>query len=142
MPAEDRVQLLDAKLELTRHLAPEERAELNAITLPAIDVPPGPIGLDALLRDHNAFAAGVIEGMVVQTLQIGEQSGVQLLGPGDLLIEPGAASPPWLEQVEFRLPGPARIAMLGDGFLWVARRAPRLISALYECVADQMQRVT
>ncbi len=32
--------------------------------------------------------------------------------------------------------------MLGDGFLGVARRAPRLISALYECVADQMQRVT
>jgi len=95
-----------------------------------------------VLRDHNAFAAGVVEGMVVQTLQIGEQSGVQLLGPGDLLIQPGAASPSWLEQVEFRLPGPARIAMLGDGFLGVARRAPRLISALYECVADQMQRVT
>jgi CRP/FNR family transcriptional regulator, cyclic AMP receptor protein len=142
MPAEDRVHLLDAKLELTRHLAPEERAELNAITLPAIDLPPGPIELDAVLRDHNAFAAAVVEGMVVQTLQIGEQSGVQLLGPGDLLIQPGAASPSWLEQVEFRLPGPARIAMLGDGFLGVARRAPRLISALYECVADQMQRVT
>jgi hypothetical protein len=73
MPAGDRVQLLDAKLELTRHLAPEERAELNATTLPAIGLPPGPIELDAVLRDHNAFAAGVVEGMVVQTLQIGEQ---------------------------------------------------------------------
>ncbi len=78
----------------------------------------------------------------MQTLQIGEQSGLQLLGPGDLLLQPGAASPPWLERIEFRAPGPARIALLGDSFLAVTRRAPRLISALNECVADQMQRVT
>jgi hypothetical protein len=142
MPSKDRVHLLDAKLELTRHLSPEERAELRDIALPAVEVAPGPLELDALLVAHDAFAAGVIGGMVVQALQIGEQSGVQLLGPGDLLVQGGAGSPPWLERVEFRAPGPVRLAILGDGFVAVARRAPRLISSLYECVADQMQRVT
>jgi CRP/FNR family transcriptional regulator, cyclic AMP receptor protein len=142
MPSKDRVELLEAKLELTRHLAPEERAELSTVTLPAIELATGPLELEALLLTHNAFAAGVVHGMVVQATQIGEQSGVQLLGPGDLLLQPGAASPPWLERVEFRAPGSVRLAILGDGFLGVARRAPRLMSALYECVADQMQRVT
>lgn len=142
MPSKDRVQLLEAKLELTRNLAPAERAELSAVTLPATELSAATLELDKLLRDHNAFAAAVVEGMVVQTLQIGEQSGLQLLGPGDLLLQPGAASPPWLECIEFRAPGPARIAILGDSFLAVTRLAPRLISALYECVADQMQRVT
>ena len=142
MASKDRVQLLDAKLELTRHLVPDERAELSAITLPTIDVGPGLLELDGLLATHNAFAATVVEGMVVQALQIGEQAGVQLLGPGDLLVEGGAASPTWLDRLEFRLPGQTRLALLDDGFIGVARRAPRLISALYECLADQMQRVT
>jgi CRP-like cAMP-binding protein len=142
MASKDRVHLLDAKLELTRHLAPEERAELGAITLPTIELTPGPLELDELLTAHEAFAASVVDGMVVQALQIGEQSGIQLLGPGDLLLQPGAACPPWLERVESRLPGPARLVILDDTFIGVARRAPRLISALYECIADQLQRVT
>jgi hypothetical protein len=143
MASRDRVKLLDAKLELARHLRPEEQVELAAVTLPAIELPEGPLELDALLQTHNAFAASVLDGMVVHALQIGAQSGIQLLGPGDVLIIPdGAVSPPWLERVEFWVPGPARLALLGDGFLGVARRAPRVISALYECVAEQLQRVT
>ena len=143
MAAADRVQLLDAKLDLARYLSPEERAELAAVVLPVVQLPEGPLELDDLLRRHNAFAAGVLDGMVVHALQIGEQSGIQLLGPGDLLLTPdGAASPPWLERVELRLPGPARIAVLGEGFLVAARRAPQVISAVCQCVAEQMQRVT
>lgn len=142
MVSRDRVQLLDAKLELARHLHPEERAELAAVTLPVIELGQGPLELDVLLRRHTAFAAGVLDGMVIHALQIGDQSGIQLLGPGDLLIRSGAVSPPWLDSVEFRLAGPARLAFLGDGFLGVARRAPRVISALYECVSEQMQRMS
>jgi hypothetical protein len=41
MPSKDRVELLEAKLELTRYLAPEERAELSTITLPAIELAVG-----------------------------------------------------------------------------------------------------
>jgi CRP/FNR family transcriptional regulator, cyclic AMP receptor protein len=142
MASTDRVRLLDGKLELARHLGPEERAELAAATLPAIELPQGPIELDVLLRTNDAFAAGVLDGMLVHALQIGEQSGIQLLGPGDLLIQNLAASPPWLDRVEFRSVGPTRLALLGDGFLAMARRAPQVISALYECVAEQMHRAT
>jgi hypothetical protein len=142
MPSRDQVRLLDAKLELTRHLTPDERAELSDVALPAIDVPPGRLDLEPLLVAYNAFAASVVDGMVVQSVQVGEHTGVQLLGPGDLLLRPGDGSPPWLEHVGLQAPGRVRLVTLGDGFLAIAARAPRLISALYECVADQIQRLT
>jgi CRP/FNR family transcriptional regulator, cyclic AMP receptor protein len=142
MASRDRVELLNVELELARHLAPEERAELAAVTLPVIELDQGPLELDVLLRTHNAFAAGVLSGMAVHALQIGEQSGIQLLGPGDLLIRGGAVCPPWLDRIDFRLVGPARLVLLGDEFLALARRAPRVTSALYECVSEQLQRVT
>ena len=142
MASRDRIQLLDAKLDLARHLPPDELAELAAVTLPVIELGQGPLELDVLLATHNAFAAGVLDGMVVHALQIGQQSGIQLLGPGDLLIQNGAVRPPWLDSVEFRSVGPTRLALLGDGFLGVTRRAPRVTSALYQCVGEQMQRVT
>ena len=142
MASRDRVQLLNAELELGRHLQPEERAELADVTLPVIELDQGRLELDAVLQTHNAFAAGVLDGMVAHALQIGEQSGIQLLGPGNLLIHNSAACPPWLDRIDFRLVGRARLALLGDEFLEAARRAPRVISSLYECVAEQSQRVT
>ena len=142
MPPKDHVRLLDAQLELTRHLAPDERAEFSETALPVIEVAPGPLDLEPLLVTRNAFAASVVDGIVVQSLQIGEHTGVQLLGPGDLLLQPGAGSPPWLEHVGFQAPGRLRLVTLGDDFLAIAHRAPRVISALYECIADQVQRLT
>jgi len=141
MPSPDRVPLLDAKLELTRNLAPEERAELVDVTLTVVDVSRGPLEFEEILRRHNAFAATVLDGVLVHALQIGEHSGVQLLGPGDLLVQSNSSPPSWLESVEFRAPGPVRVALLAEEFLAVARRAPHVIPALYECLADQMQRL-
>jgi CRP/FNR family transcriptional regulator, cyclic AMP receptor protein len=141
MSSTDRVRLLDAKFELTQRLPPEERAELAAVTVPEVEVGEGPIELAAILEGHNAFAAGVLDGVAVHTIQIGEQSAIQLLGPGDLLIEPGEGSPAWLEEALFRAPAPMSLALLGDDLLVAARHAPHLVSALYGCVADQMQRL-
>ncbi len=142
MAARDRVRLLDTKLEFTRHVAPEDRAEVAAMTLPAVDVARGPVKIDELLRAHNGFAATILDGMLVHALQIGDQSGIHLLGPGDVLLRGSEIPPPWLEDVAFRAPAPARLAVLSTDFLAVARRAPALIPALYECLADQMHRLT
>jgi CRP/FNR family transcriptional regulator, cyclic AMP receptor protein len=141
MASTDRVPLLDAKLELTRHLASEERDELANVSLTVVVVTPGHLAFEALLRNHNAFAATVLDGVLVHALQIGEHSGVQLLGPGDLLVQSTTSPPSWLESTEFRAPAPVRLAIIGDEFLAVARRVPHVIPALYECVADQMQRL-
>jgi CRP/FNR family transcriptional regulator, cyclic AMP receptor protein len=142
MNSSDRVPLLEAKLDLTRHLAPDERAEVANVTLGVVDVPRGTLEFEAMLNRRNAFAATVLDGVLVHALQIGEHSGVQLLGPGDLLVQSASSPPSWLGSIEFRVPAPVRVALLGDEFLAVARRAPRVIPALYECLADQMQRLT
>jgi CRP/FNR family cyclic AMP-dependent transcriptional regulator len=142
MAAINRVRLLDAKLEFTRDLAPEERADVAAITLPVVNVAPGPFGLDALLRVHHGFAATILDGLLVRALTIGDQSGIHLLGPGDLLLRDSDLSPPWLEDVAYRAPAPARLAVLGTDFLSVAKRAPQVTLALYERLADQMHRLT
>lgn len=139
--ATNRVRLLDTKLEFTRHLAPDERADIAAITLPVVEVARGPLQFDALLRAHSGFAATVLDGMLVHALTIGDQSGIHLLGPGDLLLRGSDMPPPWLEDVAFRAPAPARLAVLGTDFIGAARRAPQVIPALYECVADQMHRL-
>lgn len=141
MASSERVPLVEAKLELTRRLAAEERAELAAVTLTVIHAGPGPIPRDGVLRRHDAFAAALLDGVLVQALQVGEQSGIHLLGPGDLLAQANDAAPSWLRDVAFRAPDSVRLALLGEEFLGAAQRVPRLIPALYECLADQMQRL-
>ena len=137
----DRVRVLDAKLELTRRLAPDERAEVASLTLAVTDVAPGPLDLVALLERHHAFAATVLDGVLIHSLQVGEHVGIQLLGPGDLLVRSNASPPTWLDDVVFRAPAPVRVAILGDEFLGMSRRVPQLFTALYDCLADQVQRL-
>ncbi len=142
MASTHRVRFVDAKFELTRRLSPDERVELAAVTLPVVEVAEGPLHLKAILNAHKAFAVGVLDGLAVHAIHIGEQSGIQLLGPGDVLIQPNAGPPSWVEDVAFRAPAPMSMTLLGDDFLAAARRAPYLIPALYDCLADQMQRLS
>ena len=142
MTSTDRVRVLDAKLEPTRHLTPEERTEVGGITLPAVSVALGPFELGALLHTHRAFAGTLLDGMLVHALQVGEQTAIQLLGPSDLLLQSGHASSSWLEDFAFRAVAPARLALLGDEFLAVARRWPQVVQAPLDGAGDQMRRLT
>lgn len=135
-----RVALLDARVDVTRHLTPDERSELADVSLPVLDLEPGLPDVSQLLAREHAFAAAVIDGMVMHRLQIGDHSGIQLLGPGDLLLQGGDLIPAWLADDEFRASAPLRLALLGNEFLVAARRCPQIIEGLYGCIADQMQR--
>jgi CRP/FNR family transcriptional regulator, cyclic AMP receptor protein len=143
MASPDRVSLLDVKLEFTQRLTPEELAELSGIALRVVTADRGPLRLDAVLQSHQAFAATVLDGIVVYTVTIGEQSGIQLLGPGDLLLQRSDdVPPPWFDNCAFRAVTPTRLALLGGEFMWLARRVPDVIRALYESAGDQMQRLS
>jgi CRP-like cAMP-binding protein len=131
------------KLELTRRLTPDERTELSGITLPVVRMDRGPFRLDSVLGPRNAFAATVLDGIVVYAVTIGDQSGIQLLGPGDLLLlRSDDVPPPWLDNCAYRAVAPTRLALLGNEFLWVSRRAPEVVRALHESIGDQMQRLS
>jgi hypothetical protein len=75
------------------------------------------------------------------SLRIGEQTGIHLLGPGDLLLTGSELWPSWLADLDFRTGAPVQLALLGNDVLAAVYRWPRVIQGLYACVGDQLQRV-
>lgn len=138
----DRVPLLDARLVLTEQLTADERAELAGISLPLITVDAGPLDLEPLLTQHRAFGATVFDGLVMSSLRVGEQTGIHLLGPGDLLVPRNELWPSWLAELDFRTATPVRLGLLGNDLLAAVYRWPRVLRGLYGSMGDQLQRLT
>lgn len=138
----DRAPILDVRPELTRHLTADERAELVAVTLPVISAGPGRLDLDALLDEHKAFGASVVDGLVMGSLRVGSQSGIHLLGPGDLLPIESEFWPGWLGNLEFRAGAPVQLGLFGNDMLVVTHRWPRILQGLCASIGDQLHRMT
>lgn len=138
----EHVSILDPRLELARHLTMDERSELGNVDLPVVTVAAGELDLTTILARHKAFGATVLRGIVMGAQRIGEHAGIQLIGPGDLLMAGGDLWPGWLSDVEYRAPEPAQIALFGNELLAAAYRWPRIVQGLYACVGDQLQRLT
>jgi CRP/FNR family transcriptional regulator, cyclic AMP receptor protein len=139
---QERIPILTARLELARHLTPEERTELGNFSLPVVTIAPGPVELSELLSERGAFGATVVDGILMSALGIGEHVGIQLLGPGDLLMPGSDLTPGWLGDVEIRAPATMRLAVLGNELLTASYRWPRIVHGLYACMGDQLQRLT
>ena len=142
MVTEERIPLRDARLELTRYLTTEELAEVASISLPVVTVEAGDLDLDGILTTHRAFGAAVLEGLVMNSMRIGEQAGIQLLGPGDLLVPRSDLLPAWLADFESHSAGLVRLGLFGNELLAAAYRWPRVLQGLYACIGDQIQRLT
>jgi CRP-like cAMP-binding protein len=123
-------------------LTADERSELGSISLPVVTVDLGAVELAAVLGTHNAFGATVVDGIIMSSLHLGEHTGVQLLGPGDLLAQGGDVLPAWLSGSEFRTTAPVVLGLLGSELLAAAYRWPRIIRGLYACIGDQLQRTS
>lgn len=137
----ERIPILDARLELSRHLTTDEREELGNFSLPVVTVEPGPVDVGRLLAQRSAFGATVLDGIVMSSQRIGEQTGIQLLGPGDLLVPVDDLLPGWLADVDLRVPASVRLALLGNELLAAAVRWPRIVQGLYGCLGDQLRRL-
>jgi hypothetical protein len=105
-------------------------------------VDPGQLDLESLLAQHRAFGATVFDGLVMSSLRIGDQSGIHLLGPGDLLVPRNELWPTWLAELDFRTAAPVRLGLLGNDLLAAVYRWPRLLQGLYGAMGDQLQRLT
>ncbi|HKO27222.1 MAG TPA: helix-turn-helix domain-containing protein [Solirubrobacteraceae bacterium] len=127
---------------LTEQLTPDERSELAGLSVPVITVNPGSLELPQLLSRHRAFGVTVFEGLVMSSLRIGEQTGIHLLGPGDLLVPRNELWPTWLAELDFRTATPARLGLLGNDLLAAIYRWPRLLQGLYGSLGDQLQRLS
>ena len=142
MATTERVALLEARPELTRFLSSPELDEVARVTLPVVTVDEGALELFDVLRQHRAFGATVLDGFVINSLRIGEQTGIQVLGPGDLLLKGSELMPLWSGDVESRAGDSVRLGLFGTELLAAAVHHPRLIQGLYASVGDQLQRLT
>jgi CRP/FNR family transcriptional regulator, cyclic AMP receptor protein len=134
------VRLLEAAPDLADFLGPEEREEADRIALPVLTVA-GPVKISELLENANAFAALVIDGMLVRQLRIGEQPTLRIFGPGELAASGAAPTSALLIESDCRAIDPTHLAVLGIEFLAAAHRWPRLIVGLQARMADGQERL-
>ena len=141
MPDSTRVRLLDVDSDIGRYLTAEERSAADALTVPCVSLELGPVDVRALLRRTASFGALVVEGMLASHMQVGEQAGMRILAPGDV-VSPGTVPESMLLAGSgCRVVAPARLALLGRDVLVGARRWPRLIAGLHARTAAQIERV-
>jgi CRP/FNR family transcriptional regulator, cyclic AMP receptor protein len=124
------VSLLEIEPDLAGVLSDEERIEARRFLLPIAAVHKGG-DVAGLLEGSGAFGAIVLEGMLVQALQIGEDPTLRLIVPGSF-VPPAhpARSMPVLGARLF-VPVPTRLVLLGEELLIAARRWPWIVSSLH-----------
>lgn len=136
------VSLADIDPDLLRDLTESERAEATRVLLPVRDVPDRAFELAELLGNSGAFGAVVLEGMLQHHMRIGEQPGLRVLGPGEIVGAGAAPRPMMLAASAWRAAGGTRLALLTEDFLFAIRRWPGLFASLQSRVAEQTERLT
>src|ERR1700731_4214292 len=79
------VRLAEIDPNLLRFVARDDRDSFERLTVPVLDVSKRSLAITELLEQRAAFAAIVVQGMLLDYLQIGAQPGLRLLGPGDFV---------------------------------------------------------
>lgn len=124
-----------------RFVPAEDRALVATVHLPLVEVAPGDVDVRELLEDKQAFAAFLVDGMLLQSMRLQEQAGLRLLGPGHMVAFDN--NPPSMLVVDSHVQAtvPTRLALLGREFLVVTRRWPWLVAGLSARAAEQSQQL-
>jgi CRP-like cAMP-binding protein len=139
MPAT--VRLLEVEPELGRRLSADEREVARRLMIPLVQLDASSPELDQVLEEKDAFAALLLDGMVMHRMSIGGRRILRLLGPGDIIVHTWAPRSEILGSSSKRAAGHARIALLGRPLADAARQCPGLIVALHMHLGDQHQRL-
>ena len=135
------VGLLEGVPELSDYLSAEERLMVGRVAIPAQTFSGRPLDVDELLDRSNAFAAVIIDGLLLHRLAIGEQPALRLLGRGDMITRSGGLRTSVLSQSSFFAGAQLGLALLDDRVLLAARRFPRLFAGLQARLGEQHQRL-
>jgi len=139
-PPGSTVRLLAIAQDFADFLSAEEREAAAHVTLPARMVS-GRVTIADVLARANAFAAVVVEGMLLQQTQIGEQPALRVIGPGEIVAAGLAPRSELVAEYECRAVEQTKLAFLGIEFLAAAHHWPRLIAGLQSRTADGMDRL-
>ena len=134
------VSLLEIEPDLGTWLSDEEQQLARRLLVPTVQLDSSSPDLDHVLEDASAFAALLIDGMVMHRMVVGGRH-PQLLGPGDLVVHTWAPRSEILTQSSKRVEHHAQIALLGRQLVNGARHFPGLIVGLHLRLGDQHQRL-
>jgi CRP-like cAMP-binding protein len=136
-----RVGLLDIDADLDRVLSATDLRHVAEISLPVLDPPDGSVVVDRLLEERGAFAAVVLEAMLLHYLQVGTQPGLRLLGPGEVALVCDRTQSTLVAASECRAVPGTRLALLGKEYLVAVHRWPRILVALQTRLGEQTERL-
>lgn len=136
------IRLFEAEPDLARYLTPEDAKAARDVRLPLLELPPGDAAIRQRLKARGSFAAILTDGMLLQSLRLGEHAGLRLLGPGDVVSL--TETPPSMLVLDStcRVTVPSRLALLGRELLVACRRWPWLIAGLHGRMSEQSERLT
>ena len=134
------VSLLGVEPDLAEVLSDEQRAEAERFWLPVAAVDKGG-DVVGLLEQSGAFGAIVLDGMLIEALQISENPTLRLIGPGSFV--PPAHTSRSMPVIAARLfvPVPTRLMLLGKELLIAARRWPWIVSSLHARMLEHSERL-
>lgn len=135
------VSLLEIEPDLGDWLSAEERQLARGLLVPTAQLGPGSPELDRVLDETGAFAALLIDGIVMHQMTIADRQILRLLGPGDIIVHTWAPRSEILGSSTKHAAGRAQIALLGRQLVNGARRFPGLIVGLHLRLGDQHQRL-
>ncbi len=140
MSSDTAIRLSEAEPALLRFLLPDDRMPAGDILLPLASLDPGE-DLHELIGGARAFAAIVLDGMLVQPLSVNGHAGMRLLGPGDVVSLVEVPQPDQVDVGGCRASGAVRMALLEREILLAARRWPLIVAGLHARGAQQTNRL-
>lgn len=137
-----RIRLLEADPDLGRFLSSDELVSARQLTVPVLAVAREDAdSLVARLEEFDAFAALLLEGMALEQIRIGDQTGLRLLGPGDIFTPDPSARSTLIATSQVRVVAETRLGLLGRELLLGSNRWPALVRGLYLRTAQQCERL-
>lgn len=135
------IRLFDAEPDLIRFLGPEESEQARETQLPVSSLSKGETDINALFEKTRAFGGLVLEGMLLQSLRLGNHSGLRFLGPGDVLSITQTPRSILVIESTCRATVPTRLALLEREMLVAVRRWPQIAAGLHAHAGEQSERL-
>lgn len=135
------IRLFDAEPDLIRFLGPEDSEQARETQLPVHALPKGDADIKSLFEQSGAFGGFVLEGMLLQSLRLGNHSGLRLLGPGDVLSITQTPRSILVIESTCRATVPTSLALLEREMLMAVRRWPQIAAGLHAHTGEQSERL-
>jgi CRP/FNR family cyclic AMP-dependent transcriptional regulator len=124
------ISLLELEPDLAGVLSDEQRGEAERFLLPVAALDKGS-DIGGVFEESGAFGAIVLEGMLIQALQIGENPTLGLIGPGSFVPPTNTSRSMPVVGARLFVPVPTRLVLLGEQVRIAARQWPWIVSRLH-----------